>query len=179
MHTKYVDMLMKFDNISYWWDIAAIVVNWLLLAGFVMFPGTFTSWETSDLDTVVALANIIQQLPLYVVAWACTGIGGVGMLFLWWKWRKNYFWLKSSIFLPGLLHSLAGMILTIANIYGAQRGIFTQTSKATLFVTIAGVGICGLMCLLYRFILIRRLKKQHEKQVGEQHGGKYGEASQV
>jgi hypothetical protein len=87
--------------------------------------------------------------------------------------------LMNGIYRPGLLHSLAGMISTIANIYGAQRGIFTQTSKATLFVTVTGVGICGLMCLLYRFILIRRLKKQHEKQVGEQHGGKYGEASQV
>jgi hypothetical protein len=62
MHTKYVDMLMKFDNISYWWDIAAIVVNWHLLAGFVMFPGDIhRTVFVYGHDTLVPTYTLVHQ----------------------------------------------------------------------------------------------------------------------
>ncbi|KIK77477.1 hypothetical protein PAXRUDRAFT_834972 [Paxillus rubicundulus Ve08.2h10] len=170
VYTKYIEMLVEFDKIPFRANMLASFFSWLLLAGFILFPGTFAAWLRSDLTVVVQLMDYVEQVPLYVIAWVCTGIGGAGMLWLWWKWRKNYFWLMSSIFIPGLLSSVAGIISTIASVYGAQYGIFTVTSKSALCVTAAVGFVCTLMCIFYRFILIRGLEKQHEKEVGNKRG---------
>ena|SRR5882757_8571389 len=34
----------------------------------------------------------------YVIAWLCTGIGAIGMIWLWWRWQKNYVWIVNRIF---------------------------------------------------------------------------------
>jgi hypothetical protein len=35
----------------------------------------------------------------FVLAWLCTGIGATGMLWLWWRWRRNYLWALNQIFM--------------------------------------------------------------------------------
>ncbi|KIJ17992.1 hypothetical protein PAXINDRAFT_9079 [Paxillus involutus ATCC 200175] len=167
-------MLLALDKIASYWNILAAFFTWILLAGFVLFPGTFAAWGSSS-GTEQKIAGYVQQVPLYIIAWACTGIGAVGMLWLWWTWHKNYVWLVNRIFIPGLLNSLAGMLSTLANVYGAQQRTFSETSKSSLFITAGVAFVCAILFIIYHFILLEALKKQHDREVGEQDAGEHGE----
>jgi Na+(H+)/acetate symporter ActP len=76
---------------------------------------------------------------------------------------------------PALLNSLAGLVSTIASIYGAQHGQFSPTSKATLILTGASSGVFAILTLFYMFWLVRRMKQRHDREVGMQKAGKHGE----
>ena len=43
--TRYVNMLLALDDISPLFNILAAFFTWILLAGFLLFPGTFASWK--------------------------------------------------------------------------------------------------------------------------------------
>ncbi|KAJ6544984.1 hypothetical protein DFH09DRAFT_1249170 [Mycena vulgaris] len=169
MDTKYVNMLLAVDGIPPLYNILASFFTWILLAGFVLFPGTFTSLqEHNELGGIgTAAVNVIKHLSLYVVAWVCTGIGAAGM--------ANYIWLVNRIFMPGFLNSLAGVLSALASILGSQDATLSISSKSTIIVTSAIAGICGALTAFYMFFLIRRIKKQHDQEIGKQRAGKHGE----
>ncbi|KAF7312680.1 hypothetical protein MIND_00282400 [Mycena indigotica] len=177
MDTKYVNMLLALDSIPMIYNLLTNFFTWILLAGFVLFPGTFTSLQNNpQLGAVgITAVNVIKHVSLFVIAWVCTGLGVAGMLWLWFRWNANYVWLVNRIFLPGLLNSLAGVVSTLASVYGAQDGTFSIASVSTITVTSASAGVCGLLTAFYMFVLIRNLKKQHDRQVGKQRAGKHGE----
>ncbi|KAF9004587.1 hypothetical protein BDQ17DRAFT_400427 [Cyathus striatus] len=151
--------------------------TWILLAGFVLFPGTFTSLQNINASSQVEqrLVNVVTQVPLFVIAFLCSGIGAAGMCYLWWRWRNNYIWLVNQIFLPGLLNSLAGVISTLANVFGVQHGEFSTTGKVTIIVTTITAGISGILTLFYSLWLLRRVKKEHDRVIGKERAGKHGE----
>ena len=68
MDTQYVNMLLAMDDISTTHNLLAAFFNWIYLAGFVLFPGTFTSLKALTAEnggTVAAeLVNAVTQLPL-------------------------------------------------------------------------------------------------------------------
>lgn len=49
------------------------------------------------------------------------------------------------------------------------------SSKATLIVTAASTGTLGLLTAFYSLWLVRRVKARHDKEVGKERAGKYGE----
>jgi len=153
--------------------------NWILLAGFILFPGTFTSLQNlgggSSGQVAQLLVHQVTRIPLFVIAWVCTGIGAAGMLWLCWRWRKNYVWALNKIFLPGALNSLAGFISTMANVFGAQHGELSTTSKVTIIVTASSTGILGILTLIYTFWVVKRVKSRHDRAVGKSRAGKHGE----
>jgi len=106
IQTRYMDMLLAMDAIPRLYNILSSFFTWLLLAGFIIFPGTFTTISNLDSDTAIANSHTastiiasIKNIPLLVVAGVCSGIGAVGMVWLWWRWRQNYVWLLNKIFL--------------------------------------------------------------------------------
>ncbi|KAJ7157637.1 hypothetical protein C8R43DRAFT_883320 [Mycena crocata] len=177
MDTKYVNMLLAVDGIPPLYNILASFFTWILLAGFVLFPGTFTSLQDgNELGGIGAAAvNVIKHLSLYVVAWVCTGVGAAGMCWLWYRWQANYIWLVNRIFMPGFLNSLAGVLSTLASVLGSQDATLSVSSKSTIIVTSAVAGITGGLTGFYLLVLIRRIKKQHDEEVGKQRAGKHGE----
>ncbi|KXN93188.1 hypothetical protein AN958_00112, partial [Leucoagaricus sp. SymC.cos] len=104
--SQYMQMLLALDDIPMIYNLSASFFTWILLAGFILFPGTFTSLQSANLGNGIpaALVNRIANLPLFVVAFICTGIGVFGMGYLWWKWMKNYIWLTNKIFLCDILY---------------------------------------------------------------------------
>lgn len=183
--TRYVEMLLALDDIPNLYKVLAAFFTWILLAGFILFPGTFATWADKPAGTTEhELASIINNVPLLVIAWVCTGIGGLGMLWLWWRWRKNYVWIVNRIFVPGLLNSLAGLISTLTNIYssagslsgtsgfGNLGALISSSALSTIIVTGAIMVICALMVLIYQFVLIRGLRKEHERIERERKTGK-------
>ncbi|KAF9223172.1 hypothetical protein BS17DRAFT_706724 [Gyrodon lividus] len=174
--TRYMNMLLALDDIPPLFNLMASFFTWILLAGFVLFPGTFASLKSQPSnETEAQLLSLINQPSLYVIAWICTGIGASGMTWLWWRWKNNYIWIINRIFVPGLLNSIAGVISTLASIYGAQAGTFGKSEQSTVIVTGVVAVTCGLLVLIYQFWLLGNIKKEHDQEVGVEEAGKHGE----
>ncbi|KAG1733911.1 uncharacterized protein EDB91DRAFT_1057185 [Suillus paluster] len=174
IQTRYVNMLLALDDIPPLFNIMASFFTWILLAGFVLFPGTFTSLQQQQLSGVEAqLLNAISNISLYIIAWVCTGIGGVGMIWLWWRWQRNYIWIVNRIFVPGLLNSLAGIISVLSNIYGVQHGTYSIPGESAMIVTAGVAGVCGCLVLVYHFWLLGNIKKEHDREVGVEFAGRH------
>ena len=105
--TRYVDMLLGLDTIPRSHNLFASFSTWILLAGFIVVPGTFVSVEDNkrlqkdakDSRVDHAVLNTVKHASLIWVAGSCCLVGGAGMVWLWWRWRRNYVWLINKIFL--------------------------------------------------------------------------------
>lgn len=116
------------------------------------------------------------------------------MLWLWWRWSKNFVWLNNRIFLcvrdagvmplnansrmvcrPGAMNSVAGIVSTLVNVYGVQHGVFVTTSRVTLIVTVAAAVVLGALTLTYSLFLLKNVKSAHNRQVGRERAGRHGE----
>ena len=134
VQTRYMNMLLSLDTIPRFHNILASFFTWILLAGFLVFPGTFTSIASLGNDpnihshTAADILRSVKHVQLLVVAGVCSGIGAGGMLWLWWRWRQNFVWLLNKIFLPGSLNSFAGLISTLINVYSQQGGKWVSRS---------------------------------------------------
>jgi len=102
-YSRYMNMLLELDEIPWWHDILASLCTWLLLAGYVVLPGAFTSIRNSRVlsDEAGAAGKAIvkaaQTWPVLLVASICCAIGVSGMAWLWYSWRRNYVWLLNKI----------------------------------------------------------------------------------
>ena len=83
--------------------------------------------------------------------------------------------LSSNTHSPGLLNSLAGLLSTLSSVYGAQHGQLVKTSKVTLIVTAASTGVFGILTGVYLLWLVGRVKRKHDRAVGKQKAGRFGE----
>lgn len=65
MNTRYVNMLLAVDDIPQIHNLLAGGFVWLLLAGFVLFPGTFTSLQEQQTAGIGGqVIGVISQVPL-------------------------------------------------------------------------------------------------------------------
>ena len=99
-----------------------------------------------------------------VVGFSCSALGGIGMCYLWWCHGTNYAWLVNSIFVPGCLSGLSGILSTLMDIYANQNGAYSRESLVSVGVTggCAVTGICGFLAAFHSFWLVRRLKKERD-----------------
>lgn len=87
-------------------NILAATFSWILLAGYLVFPTTFSSMRTSTtLRSSVAQSDIgeftydlVLNIPLLAFAAICCLIGSAGHVILW-RQNPNFIWLQSRIFL--------------------------------------------------------------------------------
>ena len=72
---------------------------------------------------------------------------------------------------PGALNSLAGVVSTLASIYGATQTItFNAWTRKTIIVTGGLTVVCGFLVLIY-YIAIRKLQEEHDKKYGKRLAG--------
>ncbi|KAI0066862.1 hypothetical protein BV25DRAFT_1795995 [Artomyces pyxidatus] len=177
VQSEYMNMLLALDAVPQLHNLLASFFTWILLAGFVVLPGTFSTLK--QIQTTAGAASLVlhavQHVSLFVIAYVCCAIGAGGMSWLWWRWRGNYIWLLNRIFLPGAMNGLAGVLSTIASVFGAQQGNFTASSITTMAVTGACTVICGGLTAFYTFFKLGAVKKRHEREIGREKAGKHGE----
>jgi hypothetical protein len=139
--------------------------------------------------------NIINPTVLLIVAYVCVGIGAVGMILLWFVWRRNYVWILNKIFLyvavallllphsvlltaptnrPGFLNSLAGLLSTLVNIYSTPPGSVKWTESAKITVCIMGgcMVVTGTLFVIYDLWILRNVKSKHARQMAARSGKK-------
>ena len=110
----------------------------------------------------LSCANSCGSTRRFVVGFSCSAIGGIGMCHLWWRHRTNYAWLVNSIFVPGWLSGVSGLISTFVDIYANKNGAYKASSIASIAVTGGCMAICGFLAAIYSLWLLRRLKKDHD-----------------
>jgi predicted histidine transporter YuiF (NhaC family) len=78
-------MLLQLDEILWWHNVLASLFTWLLLAGYVVLPGAFTSIRNSRVLSEEAeaagkaIVNAAQTWPVLLVASMCCAAGASGM----------------------------------------------------------------------------------------------------
>jgi len=122
--------------------------------------------------TVHSQANVWYSTNRLAIGYACCGIGGIGMCLLWWRWSHNYVWLINSIFVPGLLNGLSGLLSTFAGIYGSQNGAYGTSSIITLAVTGGCTIVCGMLTAIYSWWKLGAVKRRHSNEMEQtEYGG--------
>jgi hypothetical protein len=179
-HTPYVEMLLNLDTIPRLHNILAAFLGWLLLAGFVVFPGTFTSIQESLSNdqglqgnaTASTILNGVKNIPLVVVAAICCGVGALGMIWLSVLWRDNYVWLLNRLYLPGFMNGFAGLISTLVSVYTQQHGDWSITAKTTAIAEGACMAVCGILFVVYNNLLLEKVKKRHGRDMEQRIGSR-------
>lgn len=175
-HTDYTKQVLESATevpLLHGWLVS--FASWLLLAGFVVFPGTFTNIKQIDLSNQ-AVSGVerwaftkIQNLPLLGVAGICSGLGALGMVIFWIRWRKNYVIITDKVFLPGIQQGCAGVLSTVVNVYTAQYREWSIMAR----ITVAVEGGCAIACaILFAFYwgLLFPTKRAHDKEMKERQG---------
>jgi hypothetical protein len=103
--TDYDRMCKESNNVPKLHNMLASFFTWILLAGFIVFPGTYTSLRRATSSTTEAgiagqvVRAAVQNTLLIAIAAVCCFAGAYGMCRLWWAWKKNYKWLLIHIFM--------------------------------------------------------------------------------
>ncbi|KAH7882019.1 hypothetical protein F5I97DRAFT_387011 [Phlebopus sp. FC_14] len=127
----------------------------------------------------------------YVVAWTCTGIGAIGMVWLWWRWHKNYVWIVNRIFMCVLvLHPnmvfIVWFIFVLDPAYSTHLLEFLQPLPTYMACKVAyiqkRVNCYGIDCGYLRHprpdllcLVSWKTQEVHDREVGEQDAGQHGE----
>ena len=100
--TLYMRMSIESNLAQKRYTISASAFSWLILAGYLVLPNTFTSLNTSSTLTSSRgghfLQTTVRNIQLLPLASVLCFIGTAGICWLWYKWRKNYVWLITYIF---------------------------------------------------------------------------------
>lgn len=166
LQTRYMEMLLDLDKVPRLHNILAWSFGWLLLAGFVVFPGTFTNLheQVSENPGLLELLNHVQTLPFFIVGAVACGIGTIGLFCLAIRWRRNYVWLLNSIFLPCAINALTGLISTLVTVYTQQSGQWSVMAKLTGAAEAGNLLVCGCCFGLGSWVL-HRVKQKHGREI--------------
>ncbi|KAI2866782.1 hypothetical protein CBS63078_11275 [Aspergillus niger] len=173
-HTRYIVMLLEVDHMPWVYNIIASVAHWVLLAGYLVKPGTFTTLQKSEkLEQALigngankAVLNKIQNLPLLAIACVFFAVGTALLTWLCWKWRSNYIWLVGRVFMPVAMNAAAGLATTLINVYTAQSATWSiMALVTTVMVGSAFFFVSSSLTVLYKYVLLKKVEKEHEMEM--------------
>ncbi|KAK0635626.1 hypothetical protein B0T17DRAFT_516831 [Bombardia bombarda] len=172
-----MSMLHTLENIPRLHNILVSCFAWILLAGFVIVPGSFTSLRRLQADSIVdengqdipagpvgghnALRYTTTNTWVTVVGFLCMGVGALGALWLGLRWRKNYVWLINKLYLPLMLNALAGGISTLVNVYTQQYSAWRVQARVAFAVEAFVFLLSGILFAIYNFWLLEKVKADH------------------
>ncbi|CAG8902296.1 unnamed protein product [Penicillium egyptiacum] len=173
IQTLYAQMIIDFYCTPWRYNVLASTANWVLLAGYLVIPGTFTSLQKSKSlehkldanDTGKTILDTIQNPPILGIACSFLILGAVGMGALGWDRRHNYVWLIDRMFIPTFFNSVAGLITTIINIYTARNGDWPIMAVLTASITAVMALTSFVLIMVYQFGKLERIKEEHVREI--------------
>ncbi|GLA10247.1 hypothetical protein AnigIFM60653_002124 [Aspergillus niger] len=150
-HTRYVEMLLEVDHMPWVYNIIASVAHWVLLAGYLVIPGTFTSLQKSEkLEQALigngankAVLNKIQNPPLLAIASITFG-SSVG---------------------PVAMNAAAGLATTLINVYTAQSATWSIMALVTTVMVGSAFLVSSSLTVLYKYVLLKKVEEEHEMEM--------------
>jgi len=87
------------QNVPFRWNATAVFSSWILLAGFVLLPGTFASLKMIGVNVEAGREYYYfgQNTPLLCLATICCATGVAGIVYLWVRFRNNHAWLLDNL----------------------------------------------------------------------------------
>lgn len=174
--TPYMNMLLSLDKIPRLHNILISVFTWILLAGFVIAPGSFTSAKRAQEEAVggggagIAIALNPELAALtrsntaaMAVGFAFIAVGALGSAWLALRWRRNYVWLLNKVYLPLLLNAVAGMIATVTSVYTQQVGEWSTQAYIAAIIEATVLGVSLMLFFVYNYWLLQRVRADHEE----------------
>ena len=184
--TPYMNMIMSLDRIPRLHNILAVIFVWLLLLGFVLFPGSFTRTErqpsvsseqppnnnsnnnnsnNNNEGTAIRVRQITVDVPLslaqrvaLVLASVFILTGAFGTAWLALRWRRNYIWLLNKLYLPLILNGLAGLGATLIMLYAQHDGEWCPQAIAAASMEGVVVVVSGGLFGRYNWCLMDRVR---------------------
>ncbi|KAJ4329636.1 hypothetical protein N0V87_010698 [Didymella glomerata] len=157
---RYNDLIVESYNTPEKFNILAAASLWTLLAGFVVFPATFTSLQNAASLSSSAPGRVVQRtiqnIPLLVMAVFFFVVGLIGVGWLWQQRRRQHLWLADRLFLPGVLNSLAGLATVLLNVYTARGGHWSQPAIGTCSATCGCLLVFSTLYVVYKYLLVPR-----------------------
>ncbi|OJD21251.1 hypothetical protein ACJ73_07411 [Blastomyces percursus] len=158
-HTPYMAMLLRAERIPILHNMLAAFFTWILLAGYLVFPGTFTSIRASSALQPGAdkgaptnmVAHAVQNAPLLWIAAICCLIGYYSA-----DERNN--------FRPSFLNALIGMINTIITVYTGKDGHWSVPAIVTASIT-ASLTVVMLVLFLCNFLCLQKVQNDHDTTI--------------
>ncbi|CRL30033.1 unnamed protein product [Penicillium camemberti] len=170
--TLYTQMLKDEAEMDWRYNLGAGIGNWVLLAGYLVVPGTFTSLNNSgevgqklqENNAGRVLLKTIQNPPLLVIACIFLALGGSLLGWLSVKFKDSYSWLINRIFMPACMNAAAGLLTTLVNVLASQSGDCSVMAFMTFIVT--GVTFILFLALfaIFKFWKLRKVIKEDELQ---------------
>lgn len=182
--TPYVRMVFEADQVPWQHNVLASAAHWILLAGYLVVPGTFTSLQKSgavqdelmESEAGELILDTIQNPPLLATACFFFVAGLMIMAWLYHDYCENYIWLINRIFMyvvgplkvhllkgsrPTLLNALAGLLSTIISLYTAHDGDWSIMALLTVIASGLSVASASGLLIIYKFGKLERLKQEH------------------
>lgn len=159
MSRRYRQMIIDANETPMLFNLYAACASWTVLAGFCIFPGTFTSLQRAEWlhgsEHGLRVQSAVQNIPLIPLASCCYLLGLSSLGYLWLRFRQNYVWLLAHIFLPGILNGLSGLLTMLLNVYSAQEGHWSPPAWATLCLILTTLTCTLVACGLYKYWLVQ------------------------
>ncbi|KAH6649836.1 hypothetical protein F5144DRAFT_554318 [Chaetomium tenue] len=184
--SPYMNMLLSLDRIPRMHNILVSFFVWILLAGFVIIPGSFTSSQRKQEGETVQLpvsaggtgtgadaggggGKKLSLTPAntaaLVIGFVCIIAGTFGSAWLALRWRRNYVWLLNKLYLPLILNALAGLLATITSVYTQQAGEWGPQAVTTAVVEAVILAVSVILFFVYNYWLLKRMRSDHEEAV--------------
>jgi hypothetical protein len=184
--SPYMSMLLSLDRIPRMHNMLVSFFVWILLAGFVIIPGSFTSSQRKQEGETVQLpvsgggtgtgtgtdganAGKLTLTPAntaaLVIGFVCIIAGAFGCAWLALRWRRNYVWLLNKLYLPLILNALAGLLATITSVYTQQTGEWGPQAVTTAVVEAVILVLNMILFFVYNYWLLKRMRDDHEEVV--------------
>ncbi|OQD76227.1 hypothetical protein PENANT_c121G09448, partial [Penicillium antarcticum] len=163
--TSYTRMLKEEAEMNWIYNLLASGGNWVLLAGYLVIPGTFTSLKgSSSVEETLeknsagrAILSTIQNPPLLVFACIFLVAGATLLAWLFTRYKANYSWLINKLFMPASLNAAAGLLTTIVNVCASQGGDWSVMALVTTIVTGVTLAICLGFSIFNKFYKLRKV----------------------
>ncbi|KAJ5883440.1 uncharacterized protein N7473_010326 [Penicillium subrubescens] len=183
LETRYVRMILEADKAPWQYNLLASGAHWVLLAGYLVIPGTFTSLQKSDTlhntlsdnEAGEIILKSIQNPPLLALASVFFVVGLALLGRLYYEYRSNYIWLINRIFMyvtnvlsalpsvPTLLNSSAGLLTTMVSLYTGHGGDWSIMALLTVIVSSLSVASSFFLLIVYKLVKLEEVKREHDE----------------
>ncbi|KAK0658924.1 hypothetical protein QBC41DRAFT_369073 [Cercophora samala] len=174
--TPYMSILLSLDKIPRLHNILSTLFLFLLLAGYVIIPGSFTALSRPPLDPSSAIpvnlgSNTTPDKKLLlskantatmVIGFVFIIVGTFGTAWLGLKWRRNYVWLLNKLYLPLVMYSVVGLVGTVVGVYAVQNGEWSTQAIIAGILEAVEMVVGGLLFGVYNVWLVQRVRQEEE-----------------
>ena len=85
----------------------------------------------------------------FAIGYVCCLVNGFAISWLWYIRKDDYGWLFTNLFSAGLISAFSGLIMTLVNVYGVQKGKIGSSTTSTLVLSSFCTFVYAVLTVVY------------------------------